>query len=64
MMNRCRAAPRIFSRGGGDFFPCIMASRVRKINLRKLFTMLQPSSVLPHSKKLEKTDFKNANHVI
>ena len=26
--------------------------------------MLQPSSVLPHSKKLQKTDFKKANHVI
>ena len=64
MLNRCRGAPRIFSRGGANFLPCIMASRVRKITLRKLFTMLQPSSVLPHSKKLKKTDFKNANHVI
>ena len=27
-----RGAPRIFSRGAQNFFPCIVASRVRKIN--------------------------------
>ena len=38
---------------GGEIFPCIVASRVGKSTLRKLFTMLQASSVLPHSKKLK-----------
>ena len=40
-----------FLKGGANFFPCIVASRVRKSTLCKLFTMLQASSVLPHSKK-------------
>ena len=35
-----------------------------KSTLRKPFTMLQASSVLPQSKNLQKTDFKDANHVI
>ena len=46
--------------GGGEFFSCIMARRVRKKStLRKLFTVLQASSVLPHSKNIQKTDFKD-----
>ena len=54
-----------FLKGGGvDFFPCIVASvGCEKSTLRKLFTMLQVSSVLPHSKKHKKTDFKDVNHV-
>ena len=48
-----RGASRIFSRGPENF-PCIVASRVRKTTLSKLFTMLQASAVLPHRKKLKK----------
>ena len=40
------------------------ACYVPKSTLRKLFIMLRASSVLPHSKKLKKTDFKDVNHVI
>ena len=43
--------------GGGIFFPCIVASRVRKI-IYTLITMLQASSVLPYSKKLKKQTSK------
>ena len=35
-----------------------------KSTLRKLFIMLQASSVLPHWKTLKKADFKNSNRVI
>ena len=57
---RTIGAPRIFSAGGGggdNFFLYILAIRVRKLTLRKLFITLQASSVLPRSKKLQKADF-------
>ena len=48
-----------FSQGGSKFFHvCIVTSRVRKSALRKLFTMLQASSVLPLSKKHQKQTSK------
>ena len=45
-----RGAPRIFSRGK-FFFHVQWTVGCEKSTLRKLFTMLQASSVLPHSKK-------------
>ena len=66
--NKChpRAHPGFSQGGGGDKFSHvrIVPSRVQKSTLRKLFTMLQVFSVLTHSKKFQKTDFKDANHAI
>ena len=40
-------------RGGGDFFHVEWPVGCEKLTLRKLSTLLQASSVLPYSKKLQ-----------
>ena len=53
-----------FSQGGANFFHVWWPVGCEKSILRKLFIILQAASFLPHSKKLKKTDFKDANRVI
>ena len=51
--NATKGAPIIFSGGGGIFFHIKWPVWYEKSTLRNLFTMLQASSVLPHSKRLK-----------
>ena len=62
-----RGATRMFAMGGGAIIFFMYTQWLvgcEKSIIRKLYIMLQASSVLPHSKKLQKqTDFKDTNHV-